>query len=181
MRGLRGRVRYQMGGERGGVAGRWRKGGSEKGVEHRPRAVRHRLRPCSGPPDPPNPTTPSNLPARPGSKQGQDAGAAADIQHDLVLEQEWVLLYRRLVRASAHAILEHLLMDACRKKEEGQVPGWARGRERRRPRLGRAASLACLAHADGAACPGLTPIPHPRPCPRASIILGPPKCEYESK
>jgi hypothetical protein len=43
---------------------------------------------------------------------GQDAGSAADIEDDLVLEQVTVLVDGVAVAACAHVVLEHLLVDS---------------------------------------------------------------------
>ena len=47
-----------------------------------------------------------------GSEHGEDAGAAANIEHDLVLEQVLVVPHRVAVGQGAHLVLEHLLVDA---------------------------------------------------------------------
>ncbi|KAJ8527501.1 hypothetical protein ON010_g14762 [Phytophthora cinnamomi] len=47
-----------------------------------------------------------------GGEHGQDAGAAAHVQHNLVLEQVLALQDGVHVRLGAHRVLEHLLMDA---------------------------------------------------------------------
>jgi hypothetical protein len=43
---------------------------------------------------------------------GQNAGSAANIEDDLVLEQVTVLVDRVAVAACAHVVLEHLLVDS---------------------------------------------------------------------
>ena len=48
-----------------------------------------------------------------GSKEGEDACAAAHIQDDLVLEHEGIAQDGVLVAACADRVLEHLLMYAC--------------------------------------------------------------------
>lgn len=45
-------------------------------------------------------------------EHGENARPAADVQHDLVLEEIGVVEDGRLVFARAHFILQHLLMDA---------------------------------------------------------------------
>lgn len=52
------------------------------------------------------------LRARLGGKHAEDTGTAADIEHELVLEQVGVLDDRVAVRARAHSVLEHLLVDS---------------------------------------------------------------------
>ena len=43
---------------------------------------------------------------------GQNAGSAADIEDDLVLEKVTVLVDGVAVAAGAHVVLEHLLVDS---------------------------------------------------------------------
>ena len=57
------------------------------------------------------------LRARLGGEHAEDARAAADVEHELVLEQVRVVDDRVAVRARAHGVLQHLLMDACPRDE----------------------------------------------------------------
>lgn len=52
--------------------------------------------------------------ARLGGEHAQDAGAAADIEDELVLEEMRVLNDRIAVRACADGVFQHLFVDACR-------------------------------------------------------------------
>ena len=55
--------------------------------------------------------------ARLGGEHAEDACAAADVEHELVLEQVRVVDDRVAVRARAHCVLQHLLMDTCPRDE----------------------------------------------------------------
>ena len=52
-----------------------------------------------------------------GREHAEDTRATADVEHDLVLEQVRVVDDRVAVRARAHCVLQHLLMDTCPRDE----------------------------------------------------------------
>ena len=64
-----------------------------------------------------------------GCKEGQDAGAAANIQDDLVLEEELVLHDGCLVAARPYSVFEHLLMNTCKAAgADSQASPWMEDR-----------------------------------------------------